>query len=67
MHAVRLAGPQLGSFVAVLGAGLVGQLVAQFARLSGARVIVLDYNAARLELAKAMGPRLLCFSGQASY
>jgi len=28
------------------------QLVSQFARLAGARVIVLDYNAKRLELAK---------------
>jgi len=63
MHAVRLAGPQLGSFVAVLGAGLVGQLVAQFARLSGARVIVLDYNAARLELAKANGAEAVVLLG----
>jgi len=63
MHAVRLAGPQLGSFVAVLGAGLVGQLVAQFARLSGARVIVLDYNAARLALAKANGAEAVVLLG----
>ena len=55
LHSVRLVGPQLGDFVAVLGAGLVGQLVSQFARLAGARVIVLDYNAKRLELAKANG------------
>ena len=55
LHAVRLVGPQLGDFVAVLGAGLVGQLVAQFARLAGARVIVLDYNAQRLALAKTNG------------
>src|SRR6266567_1442711 len=45
LHAVRLASVQLGDFVAVIGAGLVGQLTAQFARLNGARVIVLDYNA----------------------
>jgi predicted dehydrogenase/threonine dehydrogenase-like Zn-dependent dehydrogenase len=55
LHSVRLVGPQLGEFVAVLGAGLVGQLAAQFARLSGARVIVLDYNASRLELARSNG------------
>jgi predicted dehydrogenase/threonine dehydrogenase-like Zn-dependent dehydrogenase len=63
LHSVRLAGPQLGSFVAVLGAGLVGQLVAQFARLSGARVIVLDYNAARLTLAKANGAEAVVLLG----
>lgn len=55
MHSVRLVEPQLGHVVAVLGAGLVGQLCAQFARLSGARVLVLDYNAGRLELAKSLG------------
>ena len=63
LHAVRLAGPQLGDFVAVLGAGLVGQLVAQFARLSGARVIVLDYNSSRLELAKANGAEVVVLLG----
>jgi predicted dehydrogenase/threonine dehydrogenase-like Zn-dependent dehydrogenase len=55
LHAVRLITPALGDVVAVLGAGLVGQLAAQFARLAGARVIVLDYNAKRLELARANG------------
>jgi len=63
LHSVRLVRPQLGDFVAVLGAGLVGQLVAQFARLSGARVIVLDYNAARLKLAKANGAETVVLLG----
>jgi predicted dehydrogenase/threonine dehydrogenase-like Zn-dependent dehydrogenase len=63
LHSMRLVGPQLGNFVAVLGAGLVGQLVAQFARLSGARVIVLDYNATRLELAKANGVETVVLLG----
>jgi threonine dehydrogenase-like Zn-dependent dehydrogenase len=63
LHSVRLVGPQLGDFVAVLGAGLVGQLVAQFARLAGARVIVLDYNANRLELAKANGAETVVLLG----
>lgn len=55
LHSVRLVEPQLGDVVCVLGAGLVGQLCAQFARLAGARVIVLDFNAKRLELAKFLG------------
>jgi predicted dehydrogenase/threonine dehydrogenase-like Zn-dependent dehydrogenase len=63
LHSVRLVGPQLGDFVAVLGAGLVGQLVSQFARLAGARVIVLDYNAKRLELAKANGAETVVLLG----
>jgi 2-desacetyl-2-hydroxyethyl bacteriochlorophyllide A dehydrogenase len=40
MNAVRLAHLQLGESVAVVGAGLIGQLAAQFARLSGARPVV---------------------------
>jgi predicted dehydrogenase/threonine dehydrogenase-like Zn-dependent dehydrogenase len=55
LHSVRLTGLGLGDFVAVLGAGLVGQLVSQFAKLAGARVIVLDYNAKRVELARSLG------------
>jgi 2-desacetyl-2-hydroxyethyl bacteriochlorophyllide A dehydrogenase len=40
MNAVRLAHLQLGESVAVVGAGLIGQLAVQFARLSGARPVV---------------------------
>jgi len=40
MNAVRLAHLQLGESVAVVGAGLIGQLAAQLARLSGARPVV---------------------------
>ena len=55
LHAVRNAEPRLGDVVAVLGMGLVGQLVAQFLKLSGARVIALDYDPSRLKLAKGLG------------
>lgn len=55
LHSVRLIAPALGDVVAVLGSGLVGLLAVQFARLSGARVIVLDYNKGRLELARKLG------------
>lgn len=55
LHSVRLIEPQLGDVVAVLGAGLVGQLCAQFARLAGARVIALDFNPERLALATSLG------------
>ena len=55
LHSVRLIGPRLGDVVAVIGAGLVGLLAAQFAKLSGARVVMLDYDAKRLDLAKQLG------------
>lgn len=40
MNGVRLAHLQLGESVAVVGAGLIGQLTLQFARMSGARPVV---------------------------
>ncbi|MBC8160181.1 MAG: zinc-binding alcohol dehydrogenase [Roseiflexaceae bacterium] len=45
----------LGETVAVFGAGVVGQLVGQLARLSGARVIAVDLMDSRLELARELG------------
>lgn len=60
MNGVRLVEPQLGDVVAVIGAGLVGQLAAQFLDLAGCRVVVLDYNAERLKLATYGGAELVC-------
>lgn len=55
MNTVRIAQPALGETVAVVGLGLVGQLVCQLARLQGSRVIALDLNPARVELAIKLG------------
>ncbi|MEO8000063.1 MAG: bi-domain-containing oxidoreductase, partial [Gemmatimonadaceae bacterium] len=55
MNTVRIAQPALGETVAVVGLGLVGQLVCQLARLQGARVIALDLHPARVELALKLG------------
>lgn len=45
----------LGETVAVFGMGVVGQLVSQLARLSGARVVAVDLMERRLALAKELG------------
>jgi 2-desacetyl-2-hydroxyethyl bacteriochlorophyllide A dehydrogenase len=53
---VRAGAHELGEVVAVVGLGLLGQLVTQYARLLGAaRVIAIDTSEKRLELAKASG------------
>jgi predicted dehydrogenase/threonine dehydrogenase-like Zn-dependent dehydrogenase len=64
MNGVRLLEPQFGDVIAVIGAGLVGQLAAQFANLAGCRVIVLDYNSERLKLAEYAGAELICNLGE---
>lgn len=45
----------IGETVAVFGLGVVGQLVAQLARNSGARVLAVDLIESRLELARRLG------------
>lgn len=55
-HAVKnRARVRPGDVVAVVGCGGVGLNVVQCARLAGARVIALDVNEARLELARELG------------
>ena len=56
LNAVRLAHLQLGESVAVVGAGLVGQIACQLTRLSGARpVISIDPIERRRQLALDAG------------
>jgi predicted dehydrogenase/threonine dehydrogenase-like Zn-dependent dehydrogenase len=55
MHAVRNLDPSLGDLVAVVGSGLLGQLIICLLNLSGVRVLALDYNVSRLDLARQMG------------
>jgi alcohol dehydrogenase len=47
-HAVNRGAAQPGEHVLVIGAGPIGLSAVEFARLSGARTIVMDMNAARL-------------------
>lgn len=55
LHAIRRAELQLGEYVVILGLGLVGQLCAQLARLSGAHVMGVDRFPLRLDIARAAG------------
>jgi predicted dehydrogenase len=58
LQGMRNLAPQLGDVVAVLGVGLIGQLAVRLLKLSGCRVVVLDHNPSRLELARKMGADL---------
>ncbi|GHO83688.1 zinc-dependent alcohol dehydrogenase [Dictyobacter formicarum] len=55
-NGVRRAQHQLGDTVAVIGLGLLGQLVVQYARLLGAQqIIAIDVAEKRLEMARSHG------------
>ncbi len=57
MHGWRLAEPQVGEHVAVIGLGLLGLLAATLARAAGAWVFGIDLDQGRLERAQQMGFR----------
>ncbi|HEX8991469.1 MAG TPA: bi-domain-containing oxidoreductase [Anaerolineales bacterium] len=57
MHGFRLAEPQVGERVAVIGLGLLGYLAAQIAAAAGCAVLGIDLNANRVALAGSMGIR----------
>lgn len=59
LNVVLDADIHIGETVAVFGLGVPGQIVAQLARLNGARVIGIDGIAARRELATALGADLV--------
>jgi 2-desacetyl-2-hydroxyethyl bacteriochlorophyllide A dehydrogenase len=55
LNGILDANIHVGETVAVFGLGVLGQLIAQLARLSGARVIGVDLIEKRLALAKSLG------------
>ena len=55
VHSVRNAKLQLGDDVVVIGAGIMGALHIQLAKMSGARVIVSELDEVRMEIARKMG------------
>jgi predicted dehydrogenase/threonine dehydrogenase-like Zn-dependent dehydrogenase len=55
LHSLRLAEPQLGETVAVIGLGLIGLLTVQLAKAAGCRVLGMDPNPDRCRLAEQLG------------
>jgi predicted dehydrogenase/threonine dehydrogenase-like Zn-dependent dehydrogenase len=66
LNAVRLAEPQLGERVAVIGLGLLGLLGLQMLRAAGCRVIGIDVSPAKLELARSLGATRAVLADQAA-
>jgi predicted dehydrogenase/threonine dehydrogenase-like Zn-dependent dehydrogenase len=55
LHGVRTSEVKLGDLVAIIGLGLLGQLTAQLLKAAGCRVLGLDIDAARADLAGHLG------------
>jgi predicted dehydrogenase/threonine dehydrogenase-like Zn-dependent dehydrogenase len=55
LHGFRLAEPQIGERVVVIGLGLLGLLTAGIARAAGCVVFGVDLSTPRVELARSMG------------
>ncbi len=56
VHAVSISGIRLGDTVVIVGAGMIGLLTLQAAKLAGAtRVIAVDLDDAKLKVAKELG------------
>ena len=59
MQGVRRGEPQIGDVALVIGLGLIGQLVVQLLSSSGVRVVGVDPDPTRCELAESLGA-LVC-------
>jgi predicted dehydrogenase/threonine dehydrogenase-like Zn-dependent dehydrogenase len=59
LQGIRLAQPTLGETVVVTGLGLVGQMTVQLLRAQGCRVLGIDFDPARLEMARQFGAEVV--------
>ncbi|HEX2994324.1 MAG TPA: bi-domain-containing oxidoreductase, partial [Anaerolineales bacterium] len=57
LHGFRLAEPQIGENLAIIGMGLLGLLAGQIATAAGCNVLGIDVDPARLDLAASLGLR----------
>jgi len=59
LQGIRLVQPTLGETVVVTGLGLIGLVTVQLLRAHGCRVLGLDFDPAKLELAKQFGAEVV--------
>jgi predicted dehydrogenase/threonine dehydrogenase-like Zn-dependent dehydrogenase len=65
LHGIRTAEAKLGDQIAVIGLGLLGQLTLQLLKAAGCRVLGMDIDPSRSELAKQMGAEGVATSARA--
>jgi len=62
LQGIRLIQPTLGEAVVVTGLGLIGQIAVQLLRANGCRVLGIDFDPAKLALAKSFGAEVVNLS-----
>ncbi|BBJ00639.1 oxidoreductase [Ferrigenium kumadai] len=62
LQGIRLVKPTLGEAVVVTGLGLIGLVTVQLLRAHGCRVLGIDYDPAKLEMAKRFGAEVVNLS-----
>ena len=62
LQGIRLANPTLGESFVVTGLGLIGLLTVQLLRAHGCRVLGIDYDGQKLQLAAAFGAEVVDLS-----
>jgi propanol-preferring alcohol dehydrogenase len=62
--AVKESGARAADLVAIVGAGGLGHMALQYARITGAETVVVDTNAVRLEAARELGADHLVHAGE---
>ncbi len=65
LHGIRTAEVKLGDLVAVIGLGLLGQLAVQLLKAAGCRVLGMDIDAPRADLARHLGADAVASSASA--
>jgi len=59
LQGIRLVQPTLGEAVVVTGLGLIGLVTVQLLRAQGCRVLGLDFDASKLDLARRLGAEVV--------
>jgi predicted dehydrogenase/threonine dehydrogenase-like Zn-dependent dehydrogenase len=62
LQGIRLAQPTLGEAVVVTGLGLIGQIAVQLLRAHGCRVLGIDFDSAKLAMARSFGAEVVNLS-----
>jgi propanol-preferring alcohol dehydrogenase len=62
--AVKVSGARSSDLVAVFGAGGLGHLAVQYARITGAAVVAVDVNEQRLQTARELGAEHVVHAGE---